>query len=147
MNEKWDTRFLQLANHIAQWSKDPSTKVGSVIVDQNKKVVAMGYNGFPRAIEDLEERYAERDTKIKYVVHAERNALDNASVDTSGFTLYCTLLPCSECAKSIIQKGIHRVVTVSPVRSGEGFNWDLTRSMFYESGVVLVEYLPEVLVI
>jgi dCMP deaminase len=109
---KWDVRFMDLALHVAQWSKDPSTKVGSVIVRPDKRIVSLGYNGFPSGVCDHEERYAERAVKYKFVCHAERNALDNVSQDVTGCTLYSTLQPCSDCAKSIIQRGIAEVVTI-----------------------------------
>jgi len=109
---KWDRRFMELALHVAQWSKDPSTKVGAVIVKPDKRIVSVGYNGFPSGVCDHEERYAERAVKYKFVSHAERNALDNVSQDVTGCTLYSTLQPCPDCAKSIIQKGIAEVVTI-----------------------------------
>jgi dCMP deaminase len=133
----WDKRFLDLADHIAQWSKDPRTKVGAVIVDEKKRVVSVGYNGFPRGVADLESRYDDRPTKHLFVAHAERNALDNAPLQVDGCTLYVPLIPCNECAKSIIQSGIHRVVSYVPNRDGEGFNWDITIAMFIEAGVEL----------
>ena len=133
----WDRRFLDLAEHIAQWSKDPRTKVGAVIVDEKKRVVSVGYNGFPRGVDDIPDRYEDRETKHLFVAHAERNALDNAPLMVDGCTLYVPLLPCNECAKSIIQKGITRVVTYTPDRDGTGFNWDITKKMFEESGVAL----------
>ena len=133
----WDRRFLDLAEHIAQWSKDPRTKVGAVIVDEKKRVVSVGYNGFPRGVDDTPDRYEDRPTKHLFVAHAERNALDNAPLMVDGCTLYVPLLPCNECAKSIIQKGITRVVTYTPDRDGTGFNWDITKKMFEESGVAL----------
>lgn len=135
----WHKRFLDLAEHVAQWSKDPRTKVGAVIVDEKKRVVSVGYNGFPRGVDDNPHRYDDRPTKHLFVAHAERNALDNAPLMVDGFTMYSPLLPCSECAKSIIQKGIKRVVTYTPTRDGVGFNWNITRIMFEESGVELVE--------
>lgn len=109
---KWDRRFMELALHVAQWSKDPSTKVGSVIVRPDRRIVSLGYNGFPSGVCDHGERYAERAVKYKFVSHAERNALDNVSQDVTGCTLYSTLQPCPDCAKSIIQKGIAEVVTI-----------------------------------
>lgn len=135
----WDHRFLDLAEHIAQWSKDPRTKVGAVIVDEKKRVVSVGYNGFPRGVDDTVGRYEDRPTKHLFVAHAERNALDNAPLMVDGCTIYVPLLPCNECAKSIIQKGITRVVTYVPERDGNGFNWDITKKMFKEAGVMLVE--------
>ncbi len=134
---KWDKRFLDLAEHVAQWSKDPRTKVGSVIVDEKKRVVSLGYNGFPRGVSDYAGRYENREVKHLFVAHAERNALDNAPLMVDGCTLYVSLLPCNECAKSIIQKGISRVVSYEPDRDGDGFNWETTRSMFEEAGVSL----------
>ena len=136
-DQKWDQRFLDLADHIAQWSKDPRTKVGAVIVDEKKRVVSVGYNGFPRGVVDDDSRYVDRPTKHLFVAHAERNALDNAPLMVDGCTLYVPLLPCNECAKSIIQKGITRVVTYKVKRDGTGFNWDITLKMFKEAGVTL----------
>lgn len=137
-NQKWDRRFLDLADHIAQWSKDPRTKVGAVIVNEKKRVVSVGYNGFPRGVHDDEDRYEDRPTKHLFVAHAERNALDNAPLMVDGCTMYVPLLPCNQCAISIIQKGIARVVTYLPDRDGANFNWDATIEMFAEAGVDLV---------
>lgn len=133
----WDKRFLDLAEHVAQWSKDPRTKVGAVIADEKKRVVSIGYNGFPRGVDDTPDRYEDRPTKHLFVAHAERNALDNAPLMVDGCTLYVPLVPCNECAKSIIQKGIARVVSYTPERDGAGFNWHITISMFVEAGVEL----------
>lgn len=140
MNKQWDRRFLELSDHIAGWSKDPRTKVGAVIVDGKKRVVSLGYNGFPRGVDDSPERYEDRATKHLLVAHAERNALDNAPLMVEGCTLYVTLCPCNECAKSIIQKGISRVVTYLDSRDGSSFNWDTTHQMFRESGVAINFY-------
>jgi dCMP deaminase len=134
---EWDQRFLDLAEHISQWSKDPRTKVGAVIVDEKKRVVSIGYNGFPRGVEDTPDRYNDRPTKHLFVAHAERNALDNSPMTVENCTLYVPLVPCSECAKSIIQRGITRVVSYVPDRKGERFNWDITDTMFAEAGVEL----------
>jgi dCMP deaminase len=135
--DKWHNRFLDLCEHVATWSKDPSTKLGSVIVDSKKRVVSIGYNGFPRGVFDYEERYEDRPTKYLFVAHAERNALDNAPMMVDNCTMYVTLLPCNECAKSIIQKGITTVVTYRPERE-DVFNWNTTLAMFNEAGVNVV---------
>jgi dCMP deaminase len=133
----WHKRFLDLCEHVATWSKDPSTKLGSVIVDDKKRIVSVGYNGFPRGVEDFEERYEDRPTKYLFVAHAERNALDNAPMMVDNCTMYVTLLPCNECAKSIIQKGITKVVTYRPTRE-DVFNWNITLTMFNEAGVDVI---------
>jgi dCMP deaminase len=133
----WNKRFLDLCEHVATWSKDPSTKLGSVIVDDKKRILSVGYNGFPRGVTDHEERYNDRPTKYLFVAHAERNALDNAPMMVDNCTMYVTLLPCNECAKSIIQKGITTVVTYQPERE-DTFNWNTTLAMFDEAGVNVV---------
>lgn len=115
---KWDKRFMAMAEHIAQWSKDPSTKVGAVIIDHDRRVTATGYNGFPRYVTDDPKRYEDKMVKYKMVVHAEANAILNALVPIRGNTLYCTKYPCSECAKLIIQSGISRVFAPNPSTEG-----------------------------
>lgn len=136
MNE-WDNRFMDVAELVASWSKDPRTKVGSVIVDDHKRIIGVGFNGFPRGVVDDPDRYVDRDTKLKFVAHAERNALDNCPISTEGATLYATLLPCCDCAKGIIQKGIKRVVTMHPAEDKPDFHFDVTKTMFEEAGIEL----------
>lgn len=138
MDSKWDNRFLELAEHISSWSKDPSTKCGSVIV-KGKRIVSTGYNGFATGVFDTESFYMNRNTKYLRVVHAEINALMFAREDLTGATIYIyPFPPCSQCGAAIIQSGIKRVVTHAP--TGE----QLTRwgesiieasQMFIESGV------------
>lgn len=111
---KWDVRFLALARHVSGWSRDPSTKVGAVIVNDRRVVVALGYNGFPRGVKDLQERYDDRPTKYAMTQHAEANAVLNASAPVHGATLYCTHPCCAQCTGLLIQAGIKRIVTASP---------------------------------
>lgn len=134
---KWDNRFLDLAAHISTWSKDPHTKVGAVITNDKNHIVSVGYNGFPRGVADSEARYDNRDDKYKFVCHAERNAIDNAHTDVSNCTIYVTLMPCNECAKSIIQRGIKRVVCKATNDIKPYLNWDITKIMFQEAGIQL----------
>ncbi len=105
---------MSIALQAAQKSKDPSTQVGACIVDQQNKILSLGYNGFPKGINDAllpMERTGEfLETKYPYVVHAEENAIINATRDLKGAKLYATLYPCNECAKSIIQSGISEVI-------------------------------------
>ncbi len=110
----WDECFMQIAHVIAERSKDPSTQVGAVLVTQDNIVVGMGYNGWPRGI-DVNALPWEREgdfenTKYAYVCHAEENSIYNANNITKGCKIYCTLFPCNECAKTIIQNGIKEVV-------------------------------------
>ncbi|MDB3971852.1 dCMP deaminase family protein [Candidatus Thioglobus sp.] len=140
---KWDQRYLALAKEVSTWSKDPSTQVGAVTVGSKKEVLSQGFNGFPRGIRDSDERYNDRETKYKLVVHAEMNAIYNATysgTSLDGATLYVYGLPiCSECAKGIIQVGIKKVVVE---KSKELDNWNesvqLSKKMFDEAGVELI---------
>ena len=140
--KKWDIRYIELAYKVSEWSKDPSTKIGCVVVGNKGQVLAQGYNGFPRGIEDSEERLDNRETKLKYVVHGEMNAIYNAcynGTSLEGSTMYVTGLPtCSDCAKGVIQVGIKRVVWPKELENVEE-RWKesikLTMSMFDEAGV------------
>lgn len=117
MSNKWHNRFIELAQHAAQWSLDPSTKVGAIIVDREKNVRSIGYNGFPRNVEDSEERLNDRETKYKMVVHAEANAIATCArlgVRADGCTMYCTHFPCSTCCGIIIQAGIKKLYVPMP---------------------------------
>lgn len=109
-HEKWDQRWLSVAELFATWSKDPKRKVGAVIVTQDLRSFSAGYNGLPRGIEDTEDRLRDREKKLLLSVHAERNAMDNARFGLRGCSLYSTKFPCHECAKGIIQVGIVKVV-------------------------------------
>lgn len=128
---KWDRRFMALAQHVAQWSKDPSTKVGAVIVDDRNRVIAHGYNGFPRGVEDSPELYADREQKYPRVVHAELNAILNALGPVEGCTLFATLAPCCECAKAIIQAGIRRVV-ITPESAKTSDRWSESQKLAWD---------------
>ena len=110
----WDTYFMGVALLSSYRSKDPSTKVGACIVNEQKRIIGIGYNGFPYGCNDDEfpwEREGDYlDCKYPYVVHAEPNAILNSTTSLQGATLYVTLFPCNECAKLIIQSGIKEIV-------------------------------------
>jgi len=136
----WNERFLALAHHIAQWSKDPSTKVGAVIVRPNRTIASVGYNGFPRGVDDSDARYNDRSIKYAMTVHAEANAILSADQRLDDCTMYVTPLhPCSSCAALIIQSGIKRVVAHMP---HDPEHWKdsfaYARAMFDEAGVEVI---------
>lgn len=111
----WDEYFMGIATLSAMRSKDPSTQVGACIVNSDKRILSMGYNGMPRCCSDDEypwEREGDPlNSKYLYVCHAELNAILNcAGGSVRGCTVYTTLFPCNECAKAIIQSGISEVV-------------------------------------
>lgn len=138
---KWHSRYLELAQQIASWSKDPSSKIGAIAVGSKGQVLAQGYNGFPRGIEDNESRFENKELKYKYVVHAEMNLIYNASyngVSLDGSTVYVTGLPvCSECAKGLIQVGVQQVIM--PTQEDTPDKWvksfKLSKELFEEAGV------------
>lgn len=141
----WGDRYLELAKHVSSWSKDPNTQVGAVIVGSKGQILAQGYNGFPRGIKDTAKRLNDRETKLKLVVHAEMNAIFNASYSGTcldGSTLYVYGLPvCSDCAKGIIQVGIKKVVvSKSCVEKRPHWNesWQLSVQMFKEAGIIIL---------
>ena len=135
----WDETFMSMARVIARRSKDPVTKAGAVVVDDRNVVIGMGYNGWPRgiAVDDLPwaREGLESDTKYAYVVHAERNALYNTSLLPRGCRLYCTLFPCNECAKTIIQLGVTEVIFAND-KYHDDQKWIAARRLFDLAGVI-----------
>ena len=114
---------MGLAILSAERSKDPSTQVGACIVDENNKIISVGYNGAPTGYDDDKDMTWERDgdfldTKYAYVCHSELNAILNSKVKVDGCKLFVTLFPCNECAKVIIQSGIKEVIYLSDKYAG-----------------------------
>lgn len=121
----WEEYFMTLALVASLKSKDKSTQVGAVIVDnKTKKVVSSGYNGFPRYLDDNQVPTS-RPEKYLYVVHAELNAILHAERSLSDCTLYVTVFPCSDCMKAMIQTGIKRVVYLNELG---GDNWEMSKA-------------------
>lgn len=140
----WQARWMERAKQISQWSKDPSTQVGCVYVDEERKLeLSGGYNGFPRGIDD-DERLDDRELKYKLVVHAEMNGIFNAAangINLRGSSLFAWALPiCSECAKGIIQVGVKKVYVQECFVSNERWRntWELTQQMFKESTIDVI---------
>jgi len=139
-SQNWDIRFLGLAKLISSWSKDPSTKVGAVISDQNHRVISLGYNGFPMGISD-DERLKDREKKYKIVLHAEANAIMFANTNLTNCTIYTyPFQPCSACAGLIIQSGIKRIVCSSNDIARWKENFELSSSLFEEANIPIKYY-------
>jgi len=137
MRRSWDEHFMDMAILVAQRSKDPSTKVGCVVVSEDKIVVATGYNGLPRGVQDRSERM-ERPAKYLWTSHAEENAVAQSArvgAKLKGGTAFVTHHPCSRCARSLIQAGITRVVIGSGTTSMPDEEFEVARIMFKEAGV------------
>lgn len=139
---QWDEFFLDMAYKASLKSRDPSTKVGAVIVTQDNLIVSIGYNGFPRGVENTEERWNTRPEKYDYVVHAERNAILNAAREgraTNGCKMYLiySCAPCAQCTLSVIQAGISELIVGSDPFPGVG------NGKFYDTSSASVKMLEE----
>ena len=136
----WDEYFMGLAHLSALRSKDPHTQVGACIVDQNKRVVSIGYNGMPFGCDDDVYPWSREgeaiETKYPYVVHAELNAILNARTSPRDCSLYVSLFPCNECAKAIIQSGIKEVVYESDKYADQDMT-KVSRKMMTDAGIKL----------
>ena len=142
----WDEYFMGIALLSARRSKDPSTQVGACIVDDNNKIMSVGYNGFPHGCDDDEFPWDrtgdEFDTKYPYVCHAELNAiLNNGGRNLKGCKIYVALFPCNECAKAIIQSGIKEVMFLSD-KYKDSLNNRESRRMFDAAGVKYTKLIP-----
>ena len=141
MNLDWQGRFLDMATLVAGWSKDPSTKVGCVVVNKHRQVISVAYNGFPRGVEDMPERLADRATKYRLTQHAEVNALAFATAPLDGCTMVVTHPCCAQCAGAAIQAGIATVIYPTPddaMAARWADDMALTTAMFREAGVAVV---------
>jgi dCMP deaminase len=140
-SEKWTKFFLGMADYVATASKDPSTQVGAVLVDEHRRVVGIGYNGFPDSIPDNPEWLADRETKYRLTIHAETNACLNCSVPTRGLHLFVNHPPCSDCTKFVIQAGIVSVTAWKPTEdlmSRWAASLEASQAMFSMAGVPLI---------
>ena len=135
----WPEFHMSAARLIATKSKDPSTKVGAVIVRPDQTQASWGYNGFPRGVKDSPERYADREMKLAMVVHAEVNSVINAREPLHGYKMFCTMHPCARCAAVIVQAGISCVAVPDddiPERWKDEIN--IAKTILREGGVNLV---------
>ncbi len=151
----WDEYFFSIANVVAQRSKDPSTKVGAVLVSSDNSVLGVGYNGFPRGVSDYYlkpdkingkyDRY-NRNVKLLFTEHAERNCIYNAArngIKLEGCKIYLSTkgYPCADCARAIIQCGIIEVITHKGEFQGKS-DWkescNISKEMLKEAGVKVI---------
>lgn len=147
----WDDLFFNIIKEYKLKSKDPSSKFAAVIADEKNAIIASGFNGFPRGVQDFPERYNDRPTKYSLVVHAEANAITSAArigAKLEGCRIYVDTYPCSSCCKLIIQSGINEIVLNgdSELHNDAGFRdrWqsdiETTKLMCQESGVKIRVY-------
>jgi dCMP deaminase len=144
----WDRYFMSIAGLSAMRSKDPHTQVGCCIVNQNNRILSVGYNGFPNGCSDDEFPWEaisgnKLETKYPYVVHSELNAILNChGVNLEGSKIYVTLFPCCECAKAIIQAGIKTVIYSSD-KYADDFKTIAAKRLFDAAGVKYIKYKEE----
>lgn len=146
MMNKWDGRFIELAQVVATWSKDPSSQIGAVIVRPDKTVASVGFNGFPKGCDDAEEIYADRPRKYSRVVHAEENAVLHTHEPLDGYIIYVTAPPCDRCTASIIQTGI-KTIKHAGFPGGTPERWqtaiESSQQMCSEAGVEVISFDDE----
>jgi len=133
---------IGMAQHVAKLSKDPSTQVGAVIFDDKRRLVSAGYNGFARGVEDKAARLADRETKLKLTLHAEKNAILFATAPLEGCTIVVTHPCCAQCAAQIIQAGIKHVLWPTPTQAFLDRwmeDYALAIAQFKEAGVTIHE--------
>lgn len=136
----WDEYFMGVASLSAMRSKDPNTQVGACIVNTDNRIIGIGYNGLPKGLDDDQFNWNNNkedflNSKYAYVVHAEANAILNATSNLAGSTLYVTLFPCNECAKIIAQSGIQEIVYVSDKYS-DTLEHEVSLRIFKSAGIV-----------
>jgi dCMP deaminase len=147
LNKKWQTRFFERCDAISLYSKDKSRKVGCVIVNEDRReIIAEGYNGFPRGVNDDIDKRHDRPEKYHYTEHAERNALFSCAFNgksTNGTVLFCNLFPCSNCMRAIIQCGIKTIYIINKPNLNDskyGESFQIATIMAVESNITIVYY-------
>jgi dCMP deaminase len=143
---QWDQYFMGVASLSRLRSKDPNTQVGACIVNDRKRIIGIGYNGFPFGVDDAQFPWQQEgaflENKYAYVVHAEANAILNATTSLLHATLYVNLFPCNECAKLIIQSGIKEVVYSSDKYADKDFT--IASKRMFQAANVTVRQIAEV---
>ena len=149
---KWQQRWVNMAHSVSEWSKDPNTKIGVVLVnDDRKQILSVGFNGIPRGVDDKPEERSSRENGEKYYwyAHAERNAIYNCAyfgLSPAGATMYMACgMPCTDCAIAIIQAGVKEILIKDTPPTGEpNSKWDAhatrSRIMLTEAGVNVIVY-------
>ena len=133
----WDQRFYAMAQMVAEWSKDPHRRVGAVVVSLDRRRFSVGYNGFPRRLPDRVDWLQDEERRRMMSTHAERNALDNSTFDTTGCAIYVTRFPCLECAKGILNKNLGRLIAPKPDFGHDtwGAQWQMAFAMLTTASV------------
>jgi dCMP deaminase len=138
----WQDRWMSLATFIGAWSNDRNRGVGCVIVGDANLLLSIGYNGFPRGVDEMRGSRHDRPAKYLWTEHAERNAIYNAArvgVSTAGAEMYLPWYPCADCARAIVQSGIQRLICLEPVERDSTWDehFEVSTVMLAEGGVTV----------
>jgi dCMP deaminase len=137
---KWLNRWFEEARQKSLWSKDPSKQIGAIAIGESKQILSVGYNGFPRGILDTPERYQDRETKYKYVVHAEKNLIYNACLtgtSLKGATIFVHGLPvCAECMKGLIQVQVAQIYSLGEINERWIESTEFAKSLAREANII-----------
>lgn len=151
MDSKWDKRFLLLAKLVSTWSKDPSTQCGAIIT-QGKRIISLGYNGFPSGVDDNPDHLSDREIKLQMILHAETNAIlysHHNLTNLKDLSIYTyPFAPCCRCASNIIQLGIRNVISLQApeiLARRWKIELDIASSMYSSAGASLTLYPQEFL--
>jgi dCMP deaminase len=145
----WRQNYMRLAREVSTWSKDPSTKIGAIAVGENGQILSQGYNGFPRGIQDTEERLTNREVKYDYMVHGEMNCIYNAclnGVSLKNSTIYVWGLPvCHICCNGLLQVGASAIIMGHPVDIHPRWeeSWTKTKGKLIEARIKYGRYAYE----
>ena len=139
--DNWNFYFLKMAKLVSEKSKDPSTKVGAVITDNDHRIISTGYNGLPMGVNDSLDILNNRDLKLKQIIHAEENAIIFAKKDLTGNIIYLwPMISCSSCTSKIIQSGIKTIITVSNDIQRWQESFEISRNTYKQCGIEVYEY-------
>jgi len=141
---EWDELFMSMVFLVAMKSKDDNTNIGAVIVDNDNRVVSVGYNGMPRGVDDTKKDRYKKPGKLLWFEHAERNSIYNAKRDLEGCRMYTNGIPCADCARAVIQSGIKEVIVHKKWNLENSERWkescNAGKVMLNESGISIRYY-------
>lgn len=145
LDRRWVEHFFKLCQCISEMSKDPSTKVGSLIVRPDKTIVSTGFNGFPKGCNDSHGLYLDRESKYQRIIHAEMNAILHSKERLEGYALFCwPIPPCDRCMPHIIQSGIKSLFVPEIQEDHRWYqNTRLAELMAIEAGLTVVKWRQE----
>lgn len=135
----FDSLFIQICELVKWRSKDPNTKVGCILVSPDHRKVRMGWNSMPSKLLETDDRW-QRPEKYRRVIHAEESAILNAREDLTGWTAFLSMPPCPSCCRLLIHAGIKRIVYLNEHQNNIQFDYNLSKDMLAEAGIILEQY-------